>query len=466
MKHILPQHRISWKKASRRQWLVGMLVGFVALFITICVQSCSLIQAKPIHEKSTQKNVDIVWAVASDLHVMDTSIVKRPGKAFEEYLKNDRKLLSYSRVMLDSLSARMLILKPKYLLISGDLTKDGAYVSHQYLIHHFLAPLREAGIQPIVVPGNHDIMNPHAYIYDGDKSVRTRTINPDEFRELYGPYGYNQALSNDSSSLSYVLQLSPKVRLLCLDANQYKKNDFNLDLCYWNGVLSESTLAYVAEQAHQAQKLGMRMMIMIHHGVIPHWRLQNQASPGYVLDNASELRRLCYTYNIEICMTGHAHCQDISEHSYWGSHLYDIETGSLVTYPCPYRVMRLHGDSLSIVSDSIEIGSGFEDIAKEALIEGVATFSLSSVSKSFPDTLRKHIATDIGRLMVVHAHGDEVLSDKLQQDLIGLDHQMRHYSFLQRLRMSAVIKSLSKDSGVADNDVDLELSPVIAMTNK
>lgn len=462
MKDLFSVYSISTKKACRPVWLVYLFLITVAVALLLYMQGCSMSQAKSMHSASTQKDVDLVWAVASDLHVMDTSIVKCPGKAFEEYLENDRKLLSYSRVMLDSLYAKLLYAKPSYLLISGDLTKDGAYVSHRYLITRFLEPLRKAGIQPIVVPGNHDIMNPHAYIYDCEKAIRTRTVGPKQFKKMYGAYGYNQAISTDSVSLSYVVELLPEVRLLCLDANQYRKNDFNLDACHHNGVLADKTLKYIEREAKVARDLGKRMMIMVHHGVIPHWRLQNKASPGYVLDNAQKLRKLCYKYGIEICMTGHSHSQDVACHSYWNSDLYDIQTGSMVTFPCPYRMMHLHGDTLDITSHQITLGEEFEKYAKESLIDGVATFSLPHVPETFEDSLRNRIAQDVGRLMVVHACGDESVDSLLNAELNSLDRQMRRYPFFKRLPMTVIIKSLSHDSGVADNDLILPLSPVLA----
>lgn len=461
MKYLFSCYSESGKKAFRREWSAFLVLICAAIVLLLNTQGCSMTQAKAMHENSTQKDVDLVWAVASDLHVMDTSIVKHSGKAFQAYLKHDRKLLSYSRAMLDSLYIKLAHDKPSFLLISGDLTKDGAYVSHRYLINNLLKPLHKAGIQPIVVPGNHDLMNPHAYIYDGDKSIRTRTVGPKQFKKMYGPYGYNQAISNDSASLSYVVELGPKVRLLCLDANQYRKNDFNLDTCPHNGVLADKTLEFIEREANEAKELGVRMMIMLHHGVIAHWRLQNQASPGYVLDNAQKLRKLCYKYNIEICMTGHSHSQDIALHSYWGSDLYDIQTGSLVTYPCPYRLMHLHGDSLDITSRRVSMGEKFDTFAKESLTEGVATYSLPYVPESFPDTLRKRIAADVGKLMVIHACGDEEVDTELHAELSSLDVQMRRYAFFNRLQMAVIIKALSHDSGVKDNDVVLLLSPVL-----
>lgn len=462
MKYLSSCNSESGKKSFRRECPACLVLVCTAVVLLLNMQSCTLSQAKPMHDTSTQKGVDLAWAVVSDLHVMDTSIVQRSGKAYESYLEYDRKLLSYSREMLDSLRLKLLHDKPSFLLISGDLTKDGAYVSHRYLINNLLKPLHVAGIQPIIVPGNHDLMNPHAYIYNGDKSIRTRTIGPKQFKKMYGPYGYNQAISNDSSSLSYVIALTPKVRLLCLDANQYKKNDFNLDTCQHNGVLAHKTLKYIEREASEAKELGIRMMIMVHHGVIAHWRLQNQATPGYILDNAQKLRKLCYKYNIEICMTGHSHSQDIALHTYWGRDLYDVQTGSLVTYPCPYRLMHLHGDTLDITSRRISMGAEFEIFAKESLTEGVATFSLPHVPESFPDTLRKRIAKDLGRLMLIHACGDEKVDEEFDKELNDLDAHMRRYPFFTRLKMAIIIKALSKDSGVEDNDVKLELSPVLA----
>ena len=110
--------------------------------------------------EQTRNNI-IKIAVISDLHVMAPELLVKEGDAFEAYLNRDRKMLRESTEILDTLASDILDLKPDLVLVTGDLTKDGERASHQ-IVASQLQRLVDAGIQVLVVPGNHDINNPDA----------------------------------------------------------------------------------------------------------------------------------------------------------------------------------------------------------------------------------------------------------------------------------------------------------------
>ena len=89
-----------------------------------------------------QGNSEWKMCVVSDVHLMAPELLKSDGKAFQDYLSSDRKLLGESVEIMDSITNRLLAEHPKVLLVTGDLTKDGERVSHQYLVDHFLSKLR------------------------------------------------------------------------------------------------------------------------------------------------------------------------------------------------------------------------------------------------------------------------------------------------------------------------------------
>ena len=136
----------------------------------------------------TQKPIKI--AIISDLHVMAPELLVNEGSAFEEYLAKDRKMLRESLEILDTLVNSILELKPDLVLVTGDLTKDGERLSHQ-LVAAQLQRLIDAGIQVLVVPGNHDINNPDAKVFDGDSATPADTITRAEFAEIYHNMGYD-----------------------------------------------------------------------------------------------------------------------------------------------------------------------------------------------------------------------------------------------------------------------------------
>ena len=51
---------------------------------------------------------------------------------------------------------------------------------------------------------------------------------------------------------------------------------------------------------------------------------------------------------IRMVFTGHFHANDISEYVSWTDKIYDIETGSTVSYPMPYRMVSLRDGEASV----------------------------------------------------------------------------------------------------------------------
>ena len=107
--------------------------------------------------------------VLSDPHVMVPELLVNEGTAWTTYLSGQRKMEDYSQSLFDNMIERIKQdPRPGLVLISGDLTKDGEQVSHQYVTGK-LDELRAMGIQTLVIPGNHDRgNNSDAVYYDGE----------------------------------------------------------------------------------------------------------------------------------------------------------------------------------------------------------------------------------------------------------------------------------------------------------
>ncbi|MFO7669675.1 MAG: metallophosphoesterase, partial [Bacteroidales bacterium] len=183
--------------------------------------------------------------VLSDLHYMDPSLLREDGSAFQMYLMQDRKLLAESDAILEQLISELLIEKPDLVLITGDLTKDGELVGHQEVIKQ-LRILEANRIKVLVVPGNHDINNPDAVLFDGDITEPVPTISAEEFSLLYAEYGYGSAIARDPNSLSYISEPFKNFFVVAIDANEYYDNTSEYSVTA--GKIKDATMDWIESQ--------------------------------------------------------------------------------------------------------------------------------------------------------------------------------------------------------------------------
>ena len=402
-------------------------------------------------------------AVISDVHLMAPSLLKQDGEALEAYIANDRKLLREGLQLVREASARILDEAPDVLLITGDLTKDGETVSHLYLRDSCLAPLRDAGIRIFVIPGNHDVNNPHAVEFDGDHTTRVPTPSAEEFAQIYSDYGYGDAIARDSHSLSYVAQLAPGLRILCLDACRYEDNSFEENSCITPGRLKKETLRFIKEQAKAARKGGQRMIAMMHHGAVRHWKWQTIVMGDYLVDNWRSVGSLLGRLGVDVVFTGHFHSHDISTRG----RLTDVETGSLVSYPAPMRFVKIDGDSMHIRTEllsgdglSFPSGNSFEqemleyaDGAMRGVVDGIIPEKVSRETK-------ERCCAILAKAYTAHLLGDESVSEEDAAELKAAVKQLRRESCLYAFVLNRVGRNFWTDLTPADWDVTIELRPV------
>ena len=286
-------------------------------------------------------------AVVSDIHYMDPSLLKNnasAGAAFQSYLDADPKLIEFSDPIFRTVISQLKSENPDILLIPGDLTKDGEKVSHQTMAI-LLKQLTDAHIRVFVVPGNHDVNNPEAATYDGDKGSPTPSVSASEFSSIYSAYGYGNAIARDPNSLSYVNQLVPGVWLLGLDDCEYEDNK---DIAIVAGRIKPETMKWALGWMQEARRKHITVFGMMHHNIIEHYAGQSQLDPGYVTDNWESVSDQFINAGMSVMFTGHYHANDITMRTTGGKEFFDIETGSLVTAPIPYRMIEWKGNEMNI----------------------------------------------------------------------------------------------------------------------
>jgi UDP-2,3-diacylglucosamine pyrophosphatase LpxH len=313
-------------------------------------------------------------AVISDVHLHQSSL-GISGKAFEDYLANDRKLIAESEPILKSALNIINAEKPNILLIPGDLTKDGEKLNHQKLAE-YLSEVEKSGTKVFVIPGNHDINNPEAYSYSGSTKTRVDNITADEFKSIYAKFGYEEAIYKDVNSVSYIAEPTQGLWLFAIDACRYKENTTKSVTA---GKLTDATFNWIKEKLVEAKKKGKIAVGMMHHGALEHYTGQKALFPEYVIDDYEKISSMFAANGMRAIFTGHYHANDITSKSFsTGQILYDIETGSLVTHPCPVRFVTLKPTLEAIVTtktvekiDYDTQGKTFPEYAQNYLYNGM-----------------------------------------------------------------------------------------------
>lgn len=106
----------------------------------------------------------------------------------------------------------------------------------------------------------------------------------------------------------------------------------------------------------QAGTAGKKVIAFMHHGVNPHFLAEPQIFPDYLVDQWSSVGPALAAAGLRVIFTGHYHSQDVSNWLPTGPNstvslpLYDIETSSLVGYPCAYRLASLSADGALTVT--------------------------------------------------------------------------------------------------------------------
>ena len=333
-------------------------------------------------------------AIISDLHVMVPELLVNEGTAFEEYLARDRKMLRESVEILDTLIVSILELKPDLVLVTGDLTKDGERVSHE-LVASQLERLTDAGIQVLVVPGNHDINNPDAKIFDGDTATSTDTITRREFAAIYRHAGYDTRSRRDPDSLSYCRDVTDNLSILAIDACMDRFNTFvsrgdARDHCKTSGHLEPSTQQWLVKQAEQATAAGRRVIAMMHQHLVPHFHMEETLAAPYMVDDAGQLCQRLIEAGVHVIFTGHLHISDVSQVNLQPGTMVEIATAAAVGYPCQWRVatcypatgkMQLHTRTLF----SLPSNQDFGEMARGVFTDSIPTITHGVLTRYWPE---------------------------------------------------------------------------------
>ena len=398
---------------------------------------------------------DTDFAVISDLHYYSHTL-GTDGAAFEATLLSDRKLLLDSEDLLDFAIGEILDSEAKFVLISGDLTKDGERINHE-IVRDKLARLTDAGLAVLVVPGNHDVNNPDAVSYDGENTERVASVTAAEFADIYAGFGYGGALDRDTGSLSYVAEPVPGLRVLALDTCRYRENREGEGEIV-GGRISQGTADWIARTLRSAGQQGKAVIATSHHGIVEHWDGQGKLHPDYLIDDYIHVGEFLASYDVRLVFTGHYHAQDITTGVFNDKSIYDVMTGSLITAPCPIRYCSVKDGRFSVSSDFIvdklRPGTGFAQDAADFVKATVYLEAYNTLKKyRVSDQDSDYFADAIGDAFSAHYSGDENPSEMPGFDAGRLGPWGRVVYFIQ----GYVLDGLWADLPPADNNAAFSL---------
>lgn len=303
----------------------------------------------------------------SDVHVTAPELIKSKGKAWEKFNTNGPNLYDESLQLFKSSLDSVRAAHPDFLIISGDMTKDGEKVGHK-LVADLLAEIQNEGIKVFVIPGNHDIDNPYARYYDGDSVWYAEPTTSKDFAEIYADFGYNDAVSRDETTLSYIVYPYKDLALLCMDSNDFSevvwsksgKPDTTEASCI-GGKYTEETLQWMERVVKEAQASGRTVIAMQHQGLFPHFDGEENLfgknivnSTDTVITNSMVCERFSNA-GIELVFTGHKHMSDINflEMSN-GRKLWEVNTVTLIEQRPGFRRCCIDGNKVSVNSITLK----------------------------------------------------------------------------------------------------------------
>ena len=296
--------------------------------------------------ESTARGSQERIVIISDPHLLSPELVT-PGAAIDRADAGDTKLMAHSDDIMAAITDSIIALKSACVFITGDLTNNGERLSHERMVQ-YLDRMAAHGIQPLVIPGNHDCNNPYAKRYDGDQTSPVASVTRDEFALLYRNYGYGESFKRDPASLSYCCEPIKGVVVIGIDSNMDELNKLasrgdSTDSYHNGGRIKPETLQWVTDAASKARSKGKSVIALMHHHLMPHFDQEDKLLANYIIQDHKRITQELMQAGVHVIFTGHLHVTDAAmvHNSDRSDSIVDVGTGSAICYPFAMRVATL-----------------------------------------------------------------------------------------------------------------------------
>jgi len=342
-------------------------------------------------------NIDdsIKMYIVADPHLMSDKLTE-DSEVFNKYLNTLDRMMKYTSVFLDIIEDDVKKNQPDIVLFPGDLTNNGSKVNHLEFEKR-LKRIKSTGTKVYVVPGNHDINNEKALYFKDNEIRMTESINEDEFVEIYKSYGYNEAISRDENTLSYLVKPYKNLWLLMLDTTK--------DYPEPGGYINRDTLNWITSCSDMAKEENAEIIVVMHHNLLDH---SDIIWEDYTVDNNTSVINTFHECDIQLVLSGHIHIQDVKTHTSveTGNTIYDIATSSLPVFTHQYGQLT-YSPSRGYDYETIKLN--VEEYALKNNIEDENLLSFNEYAeKFFVENLCRTHKDSIGLLDIPDEHKEEV----------------------------------------------------------
>lgn len=315
----------------------------IGMLICLLLTGCN----KPYQPLAKGSEIDVM--IATDLHYLANDYHDDGKQSQQLYELRDGKMVKYINEITQTFIDTALQEEPDVVLLTGDLSFNGEEASHKEMAA-MLQKLVDAGIQVLVMPGNHDIRNPYALSYQGDDVYHENTVEADDFVKIYQQCGYQNASSRDKNSLSYLYKVSEDVWFLLIDTNGYEYNTgFGLNNV---GKIKSGSMDWIRECFKEAEKEQARIYTVTHHSLLENEYLHTD---DYRIQNGKELRELMADYGTKVHFSGHIHTQSIISQQVKESEIYEIATESLAVAENLYGKVKITSGSFDYQAVPLDV---------------------------------------------------------------------------------------------------------------
>ena len=204
---------------------------------------------------------------------------------------------------------------------------------------------------------------------------------------------------------------------------------------------------------------------MMHHGVVEHFAGQEGYFSRYLVKDWEKAADMLASYGVRVVFTGHFHAQDIVlRQSASGRAIYDVETGSLVTFPDPVRLVAIDADTQRMEIESSFVmdlpsfsarGVNFWQYSRDFVHQGTMRIAMQAMrSYGISSQEASTIAAQVADAFVAHFRGDEYFSGA---DMLGTRGLSPLAGLVVGMRRD-LVTSLWNDPEPRDNDLVIDLA--------